>query len=276
MTATCTLIDGFKCYAPEVALGTSADYPPEHHDRLFDLEEAHFWFRARNRIVQGLVRRYLGNRPARFLELGVGTGYMLAGLSRFSNLELVGAELYVNALKYARQRLPRVEFIQLDAVRMPFENEFDAVGAFDTLEHIEEDARVIRNVGRALKPGGRFFITVPQHPWLWSTQDDAAFHKRRYTRRGLCEKLRNAGFEIDYTGSFICALFPLLVASRRRMKPQASQEPAEYNWKELQLHPWINAVSGALTRLDEWMIRLGLRVPFGGTLVAVARKPEGA
>ena len=81
------------------------------------------------------------------------------------------------------RRVPSATFYQMDARHIPFRDHFDAIGAFDVLEHIEDDVAVIEEVGRALRPDGMFVMTVPQHPALWSPQDDHAYHVRRYTSR---------------------------------------------------------------------------------------------
>jgi SAM-dependent methyltransferase len=70
-----------------------------------------------------------------------------------------------------------------------YRDEFDTIGAFDVIEHIEDDVGAMREIYRALKPGGGFMIIVPQHMFLWSRVDDLAFHKRRYARRELTAKL---------------------------------------------------------------------------------------
>lgn len=213
------IIEGIKSYSPELAY-ESTDYPHEHFDRLFTLESNHFWFRSRNRIISILFHKFYKNynNEIRYLEIGCGTGYVLSEIVKDRKLIAIGAELHIQGLKYAKKRLPNIEFIQMDATSIPFENTFDAIGAFDVIEHIEEDTKVIQCVNKALKKNGLFFISVPQHMWLWSSQDDAAFHKRRYSRKELASKLKENGFEIVFTTSFMFSLLPIMFLSRLRYK----------------------------------------------------------
>lgn len=73
----------------------------------------------------------------------------------------------------------------MDARRIPFEGEFDVIGAFDVLEHIEEDERVLGQLNAALRSGGGIIATVPQHQWLWSEMDTVSGH-RRLTLAKIC------------------------------------------------------------------------------------------
>ena len=50
--------------------------------------------------------------------------------------------------------MPEARFFQMDARNIPFENEFDVIGVFDVLEHIEEDEIVFSQIFRAVKSGG--------------------------------------------------------------------------------------------------------------------------
>jgi SAM-dependent methyltransferase len=274
------VIENFKCYAPELAF-ESRDYSPDFFEKMFALEENNFWFNARNRILRGLFEKFIGrNNPAKILEIGVGTGYVLKELSSIKNFELRGAELHISGLRFARQRLPEVEFIQLDATRMPFENEFDAVGAFDVLEHVEEDLKIMDGVNRSLKTGGLFFITVPQHKFMWSEQDEGAYHKRRYSRGEMVDKLKLSNFKIEFVSSFVTILFPLMFLSRwsvlKKHPPKTGidyeSHEVEYNFDELKISPFVNTVSGLLMRFDEMCLKMGLSLPFGGSLAVVARK----
>lgn len=265
------VIDGIKCYAPELAY-ENEDYPTGHFDKLFSLETKHFWFKARNRIIKYLFFKYLGEKDVKkILEIGCGTGFILSELSKSKNYELAGAELYIEGLKFAKRRLPNVEFVQLDARDMPFNKEFDAVGAFDVLEHIEEDVLIMESVYKSLSAGGYFFITVPQHKWLWSTQDDTAFHKRRYSRDEIVKKLQDVGFSIQYISSFVFFLLPLMILSRSRRKGEVN-ENTEYSYDEIKINPLINFVLDLVMRLDELLIKLGVSIPLGGSMIVVAKK----
>ena len=82
-----------------------------------------------------------------------------------------------------------VKLFQMGATQMPLSEEYNIVGMFDVLENINEDKLAIKNVYDALKPGGVFILTVPQHPELWSKADDAVYHKRRYRPKELPLKL---------------------------------------------------------------------------------------
>ena len=114
-------IDGFRCYAPALAFD-SEDYPIEVYSRFCRLEERHFWFRARNRIILRMFRQYLADRKRpRILEVGCGTGFVLQGLAAEKCYELMGADLHVAGLRHARHRLPAVELVQLDARSLPYE-----------------------------------------------------------------------------------------------------------------------------------------------------------
>jgi SAM-dependent methyltransferase len=271
---TVQVIDGVRCYAPELAMENN-DFPLDQFEALYKGEETNFWFRSRNRIIMHQFhKRNMGDKSGRLLEIGCGTGYVLNGLSKeFPKLKLAGAEIYLSGLHFARKRLPAVEFVQLDATRMPFENEYEAIGAFDVLEHIDADTEVMRNVYKALRPGGFFFITVPQHPALWSAIDEFSCHKRRYTRAEMKGKLQEVGFEVKRVTSFVSSLLPILYLSRiRRKNVKAADLTHEQILSELYLNPVLNTVFGWMMRIDEFFIRLGISLPAGGSLLVVAQK----
>jgi SAM-dependent methyltransferase len=270
------LIDGVKCYAPEMAL-ENQDFSGESFQFLYEAEEKNFWFVSRNTIIQHLVKKYVGvNQPKSILEIGCGTGYVLKGIRKqFPNLSLTGAEIYLKGIEFARKRLPDVEFIQLNATAIPFRETFDAIGAFDVLEHIEADVAVMRNVHQALKPGGHFLITVPQYMSMWSVLDDMACHKRRYSREEMFRKLKESRFDVVYVGSFVFTLFPLMALSRLLKKDKKAEAPTQANLaelSELQLPNWMNTLFSGAMKLDEFLIGRGVSLPFGGSLVVVAKK----
>ncbi len=120
----------------EVPLNARTGFKADYFARLAGIEEVNFWFRARNELIQWALCNYFPNAKS-FLEVGCGTGFVLAGIhEKFPRTRLAGSEIFADGLVIARSRLPQVEFYQMDAQRIPFECEFDVVGAFDVLEHL--------------------------------------------------------------------------------------------------------------------------------------------
>jgi SAM-dependent methyltransferase len=249
-------------------------FPAEAFARLVELEANSFWFRARNRIIVRAFRKYL-RQPARprVLEIGCGTGFVLSALHAERRFDLVGSEQHAAGLVWARRRLPAVEFVQLDARNLPYTESFDAVGAFDVIEHIPEDEQVLANVHRALRPNGLFIATVPQHAWLWSADDEIAHHQRRYSRAELRAKLERNGFKLRFCSSFVFVLLPLMYLSRLRRKPVGNTgATAEIDLSELTLPKVLDRMLEAAMRIDEALIAAGISLPVGGSLLAVAER----
>jgi len=266
------LVEGVKCYHPDVAESYD-DYPESGFDVTDEVEGDSFWVRARTRLVRSEVARASGGSAVRMLELGCGTGVLLRALTDVPDLSLVGSEVYLRGLRSARARGGPIEFIQLDATRIPFQAEFDIVGAFDVIEHIEDDAAVLRGIGGALKPGGRLLLTVPQHPFLWSRLDELVHHKRRYTRKGLVRRVQEAGLRVDYASSFVFTCFPLMLAARLLDRAAGTDPKREFD-RRVRFSPFVNATLDALMRVDEALIRRRVSLPWGGTLLMVASRPS--
>lgn len=261
---------GVAILAPELA-GGGQGFNADHFADLFAREASSFWFQGRNDILSWVIGRFVRPR-GKFLEIGCGTGFVLSRLKRdFPETALTGSELFDTGLGYARQRLPGVELLQMDARALPYTAEFDGIGAFDVLEHIAEDERVLSEIHRALRPGGHVVVSVPQHPALWSLADEIACHERRYTRGEMEAKMRRAGFEVVMSTSFVTILLPLMFAVRMsdRNRRALEKDPAA----EHRMHPLVNAILRATMTVELGLIRLGLRLPAGGSRLVVARKP---
>lgn len=262
------IVEGFTAYAPDLAQeggGFDASYFPV----LARLEASNFWFKARNELILWALARYCGDFRS-YLEIGCGTGYVLSGVARrFPDAVLSASELFTAGLGFAAERVPSAAFMQMDARRIPFSEEFDVVGAFDVVEHIKEDEAVMEQAYKALKPGGHLLLTVPQHAWLWSPSDDYARHERRYSKAELHEKVRTAGFRLQRSSSFVSLLSPLMLISRlSSKKKQVEFDPID----EFRLTPWMDAAFYQAMALERRMISLGVNFPVGGSRLLVAQK----
>lgn len=209
-------------------------------------------------------------RPgSRFLEVGCGTGYVLRALARECGLRVTGSELFPEGIEYARERVPDADLVVLDARTMPFEEEFDFAGAFDVIEHIEDDVAVLEGMRRALRPEGMLFLTVPQHRWLWSAADEHACHVRRYRRGELAHRVELSGFEVLRVTSFVTSLLPAMALSRwRQRRSSAAFDPIE----ELVPRPLVNSLAEWMLRCECLLVRQGVNLPVGGSLALLARR----
>ncbi|HXG54317.1 MAG TPA: methyltransferase domain-containing protein, partial [Vicinamibacterales bacterium] len=191
-------------------------YPVEAFARIAAVENGNYWFESRNRLIAWAIQRYFPEART-FLDVGCGTGYVLAGLATACpQLKLAGADFMDEGLEFARRRVPSATFVKMDAQRLDIPEPADVAGSFDVLEHIEEDVSVMKRLREVIRPGGGLLIAVPQHRWLWSSADAQAQHVRRYTRREMVTKLESAGFEVLRVTSFISVLLPLMALSRWR------------------------------------------------------------
>ncbi|ADC62722.1 class I SAM-dependent methyltransferase [Allochromatium vinosum] len=264
------LESGIPILAPELAQG-GAGFHAEAFAELADLEAENFWFRARNYLIVWALRRHFP-RMRRYLEIGCGTGYVLAGVAEaYPQADIAGSEVFSVGLPFAATRVNKAELLQMDARRIPYADEFDVIGAFDVLEHIEEDATVLMEMRRALRSEGGIAITVPQHPWLWSRQDDYACHVRRYRVGELREKVSRVGFTVVFETSFVSLLLPAMLASRLTQSKTSSDED---HFSELRLPTLINRIFETTMDLERLLIRIGLRFPIGGSRLLIARKSE--
>jgi SAM-dependent methyltransferase len=264
--------DGVPLYAPELA-DTLTGMDPASFQVLFEVEARHFWFRSRARLIIGMIDQ-LFPQARRFLEIGCGKAAVLEAIAGARRYERVaGSELHTAALAFARQRMGAgPELVQMDARAIPARSAFDLIGAFDVLEHIEDDQAVLREIHAALVPGGGVIVTVPQHPRLWSAADDIAFHVRRYRRGEMEQKLTAAGFRVVRSTSYTALLLPLFALSRlvRKTKPKTTDEFAA---AEFHISAPVNAVLHAITALEVSLTLAGVSWPAGGSRVVVAVRP---
>ncbi len=244
------------------------NYPEGGHAEIHELEEGHFWFEGRNRLILWAIRRYFPGMR-RFLEVGCGTGFVLRGIQgAFPGAEISGSEISASGLAFASSRVGGAALIQMDARRIPFRDHFDLIGTFDVLEHIEEDEAALVGIHTALSRGGGLLLTVPQHRWLWSPVDEFAGHARRYTRKELVAKLERSGFEIMMATSFVTGLLPFMFLSRLVARRRGSAKP------ELNPGPVQNAIGAFMASIELLLIRCEFRFPAGGSLLVAARRKD--
>jgi len=248
---------------------TETGYDASYFAPLAKLEDGHYWFEARKRAILYVLQKF---KPSidNFLEIGCGTGNILSAVSKaFPDADMVAADFFAEGLYFARQRVPDGNFFQFDARNIPFTAGFEVIGAFDVIEHIEEDERVLEEFYRILKTDGILLLTVPQHRFLWSVADEYKEHVRRYSRQDLVSRVEEAGYKIRYINSFISLIFPMMLASRY-VQNQAKERPDRLT--ELDVHPLLNKTISMILQMETVLLKTGMPFPFGGSLLLVAQK----
>jgi SAM-dependent methyltransferase len=240
-------------------------------ERLAHFEDWYWWHRARQTIVARLLDRYVGNRPARVLDVGCGAGatsVVAGGRGR-----LLGVDLGVEAVVAARAR--GLEVARMDATSLGTRDAaFDLVSALDVLEHLDDDRAAAREILRTLRPGGCFIATVPAYQWLWSSHDVALGHRRRYTSSRLRNVLEDAGFEVVLCSYVMTSVLPPAAAVRLLEHLPGRRPPADTAESGyIPLPRWLNSTLSWVVGFDG---HLAGRVPLPGGLsvAAIGRRPD--
>ena len=233
------------------------------YDRMAELDELHWWYRARREVLRELIRRRIRlPAEARILEVGCGTGHnlpMLGGFGRLDAIEVDGAARAIASRRLGHAvmdaPLPLLTGVPLGA--------YDLIAMLDVLEHVDEDRAALASLAQRLRPDGRILITVPAHPWMWSAHDEVNHHKRRYTRRTLARAVADAGLKLEMLSWFNSLLFPLAAAARLAGRVTGRQDSDD----TLPPAP-VNRLFEALFGLERYAIG---RVPFppGVSLAAI-------
>ncbi len=181
------------------------------YEAMSELEEKHWWFRGRRAIIGTVINRLvpLGHNLD-IVDVGSGTGGNLALLSTYG--EVYGIEMSERACMICRRKgfskiyCGKIE----DVLPSMSEKKFDLITLIDVLEHLDDDIGILGTLRSALKEEGHILVTVPAHPFLWSSHDLSHHHKRRYKLNELIWKLNAAGLKIEYVSYFNMWLFPIV------------------------------------------------------------------
>src|SRR5262245_9377381 len=239
------------------------------YDEFYRIERTHWWSVGMRGVFRMLLTDALrGVTTPSLLDIGCGTGIALEELGGYARV--YGVDLVWAALAYSRERDRTVPLVQADVTRLPIAaGRMDAVLAFDVIEHLEDDVAALREIRRALRPGGVALVNVPAFPSLWSAKDTANHHRRRYRRADLERALAAAGFQVERITYTNALLFPPIWCARQlqRFSRKEWNSDAEY-------HPatWVNRTLLGLLRLERGMLRV-VDLPVGTSVTCVARRP---
>ena len=174
---------------------------------------------SRNLALTSL-RRHVSVASPFVLEVGWSSGFFLESLQAgLPAARPIGSDYLPDPLHHLASRLPNLPIVQFDLTRCPLPDAcVDAVVALNVLEHIENDEEALRQMRRILKPGGIAHIEVPSNPALYDVYDEQLLHHRRYRRKDLVARLRNAGFDVLRATHLGFLPYPLFAWVKRRSR----------------------------------------------------------
>ena len=234
-------------------------------ETMIALDDLHWWYRGRRRMVRALVEA-AGVRPgARILDAGCGSGRTLDDLAAYG--EVAGVELNPRGVEAARLR-GHEDVRQAPVEAIPHADaSFDLVTCLDVIEHTPDDVRSLTELRRVTRPGGALLLSVPAYPRLWSRHDELNGHYRRYTRRTLRSAAEMAGWTTERVTAFNLAYLLPAAAVRRRRRATSGKGRSE-----LALTPRALDVALELPlRAEAALVRHGGSLPAGLSLMALLR-----
>jgi SAM-dependent methyltransferase len=240
---------------------------------MLDVDEHHWWYRGRRRIIRAELDRLPLPAGADVLDAGCGSGRTLEELTGYGRVS--GIELSPEAARVARDRgdfdvrIGRLEELPWQPAT------FELITCLDVIEHTPDDRVTLRELRRVSKPGGWLLVTVPAYQALWSQHDEANHHFRRYARRTLRAAALEAGWSVQRMTSFNSVLLAPAAAVRlaRRRRERANGQ-ADYT-PDLQLGPaWLNGILERPLQAEASWLGRGRTLPAGLSLLAVMRNPD--
>lgn len=189
-----------------------------------EVEEIHWWFLARRRILQELVHNLIPpSKSTLVIDVGCGTGANIASFAK--DYTCIGIDTSAEGIRLAKRRYTDVRFI-CGTAPTDLGDAAERAGLIlltDVLEHIEDDVGFLAKLLWALKPGACLLLTVPADMSLWSEHDVAYGHHRRYDIHSFQHLWCGLPVNVRLVSYFNARLYPIVrtirALNRLRKRP---------------------------------------------------------
>jgi SAM-dependent methyltransferase len=239
------------------------------YEKMHAVEDRMWWYRGIHANLMTAFARTGRARPGlKVLDAGCGTGGFLAKLGQaMPGLERIGMDFAPVAAELTATRA-RVPVCVASINALPFAPaSLGAIFSADVLCHRSVDQeKALADLHRCLTPGGVLVLNLPAYDWMFSAHDRAVHTARRYTRTRLAAALSAAGFAEVRTSYWNSLLFPLMVLRRKLMKTAGAASDV------MPFPAPIEFLFRAAMRIENLLLRRGVALPFGGSVLAVAIK----
>jgi len=197
----------------------------EIYNEIYKLQTEGWWFgNGRNKLVIELLSDICPSlEKKKILDVGCSEGAFLDCLKKEKS-DFRAIDIDKNAIEFCKKRGFKDRVKEGSILDIPFkDNSFDIVTALDVVEHVEDDVKAMRELARVAKKGGTVFVILPAHPWLWSKNDEAYHHHRRYDLDMVKKLVAKTYLRIEAITYFNVLLFPVFVLATLATKLSASK-----------------------------------------------------
>ena len=245
------------------------------YKNIFDHENSHFFYVSTHRLVLGLIEKYLPlpipplrkGRAFKILDAGCGTGGLMLKLKKYG--EVTGIDFSYEAIRLAKKR--KLKVIKSTIEKLPFKDHaFDLVISIDVIYHrqVLSDVKALKECRRVLKKDGYLILRVPANKFLMSAHDRHVHTMRRYDKKELINKMKQAGLKVKMVSFVHSPIFPVslvkILIERINKKENTSSV--------VSVNSIINGLLTMVLGIEAKLIVLGIPIPIGQGLVVVATR----
>lgn len=236
-----------------------------YYREMAELQTDHWWYEGRRNILSSIIKDLNLPENAQILEAGCGPGANLDMLKSYGEVSAFEPEDFAAAHASEISGLDVKTGLLPDP--FPFDGPFDLIGAFDVIEHIDDDVGALMALNSRLKDDGTAIFTVPAHQWLWSKHDDINHHKRRYNRSEFKKTLEKGGFRVEKISYYNMWLFPAAVSVRYLKKWGGKDDESDVQMPA----PFVNKALCTMFSSEKHILKM-MNQPFGLSIIAVCKK----
>ena len=259
---------------------TETAFSDDTEENLMSLEDDSWWFRYRAEVITGFMKEYMDKNKVT-VDIGGGNAYTssVAGKMGFRTAVIEPAPA---ACKNAKKRNIDEVCCGIVTDESVKDSSIEQALLLDVLEHIEDDKGFLKLLRKKMKKGGILIMTVPAFNALWSSEDDAAGHFRRYRSNWLCYLLGRNGFKILYRNYFMSFLFlPILfirvgmekIGLLKKQDDRTEEERKDIAESQFKTENPITKMGLKFFEdIDRRMLKKSGFVPFGSSIIVVARR----
>lgn len=237
------------------------------------VEKKHWWWKGRQELLKNFITP---QNSSKILDIGSGTGETVTFLKSFNpKADFYGIDNSQVAVDYSKKHFKKI--YKANAEKLPFKNNyFDTILLLDVLEHIKDQAQVLLEAKRVLKPKGQIILTSPALSFIWSKHDTQQHHYRRYTRSELRQLAKTTKLNLNFISYFNFFLSPPIILIRllSRFKPLSFLADFDSNLNyDISDHSLMNQILTGIFTFEVKLLKY-IHYPLGISIVAVFKKND--